>query len=530
MNCAPLRSTTNVAKNIHFLRASRKRNEVAFWHFSCMLTVVNHPSNRPGFRALLACALVLAAPVLSRAAADWQVVKVGVRDYLSLENIAKFYGLPTDVAPVGKTLRLYNGRIDLQVTLESREAVVNGVRNWLSFPIAEKDGKFLMSRVDLAKTVEPQFRPQMIPNFGKIQTVVIDPGHGGHDKGALSPYGAEKDYTLDVARQLKPLLEAKGLKVIMTRDSDVFIPLEVRARIANSTPNCVFVSIHFNATDSNASAAGFEIYSLTPRGSPSTQDDALALHFFNMEAGSPVDAPSLALSSCIYHSVVGHIPEFDRGIKRARFAVLRLTRVPAVLMEGGFLTERAESKLIANSQWRAKLAQSMSVGVENYKALVEKKQRPLTLADYRQQLGGQLIARDATKPLSPESMSTAPEMMTTSNTLSPSAHPPTAPEGNGGAEVSEAERDEPKPDASPLPPSDTPSVEVNGITDTPAVSSVPETAATPADTQAGATMSAPTGSAPPLVTPAPAAQVTRPAESSLQRFFRRLGSFPHFEP
>ncbi|MDQ6808243.1 MAG: N-acetylmuramoyl-L-alanine amidase, partial [Verrucomicrobiota bacterium] len=410
-----------------------------------MLLAVKPSPRTPVWRAAAVALALLALTCVAHAASDWQVIKVGVRDYLSLDNIAKFYGLPTGVAPIGKTLRLYNGRIDLQVTLDSREAVVNGVRNWLSFPVIAKDGQFLMSRIDLAKTVEPQLRPQMIPNLAKIQTIVLDPGHGGHDKGALSTYGAEKDYTLDVARQLKPLLEAKGLKVIMTRDSDVFIPLEVRARIANSTPNCAFVSIHFNATDTNPSAAGFEIYSLTPRGSPSTQDDALALHFFNMEAGSPVDAPSLALSSCIYHSVLGHIPEFDRGIKRARFAVLRLTRVPAVLVEGGFLTERGESRLIANSEWRAKLAQSISVGVENYKALVEKRQRPMLLADYRQQLGGQLIARDATKPLSPESMLTAREMMPASNTLQ--APPPgPAPQGSVGPENGEQSLDEPTAD------------------------------------------------------------------------------------
>ena len=353
---------------------------------------------RRAFFIICAAAFFISCAGIVRAASDWQVIKVGTRDYLSLDNIAKFYGLPTKVEPVDSRLRLDNGHNAIEVTLDSREAFVNGVRNWLCFPVVEKDGKFLMSRVDLAKTVEPQLRPHMIPNLGKIHTVVLDPGHGGHDKGALSGYGAEKDYALDIARQLKPLLEAKGLRVIMTRDSDVFVPLEVRARIANATRDSIFVSIHFNATDLNPAATGFEIYSLTPRGAPSTQDDSLALHFLNMQAGSPVDAPSLALSTCIYHSVLGHIPEFDRGIKRARFAVLRLTKIPAVLVEGGFLTERGESKLIANSTWRAKLAQSISVGIENYKTLVEKRQRPMLLADYRTQLSGQLIARDATKP------------------------------------------------------------------------------------------------------------------------------------
>ena len=85
--------------------------------------------------------------------------------------------------------------------MNSREAIINGVRNWLSFPVVERDGKFLVSRVDLAKSIEPQFRPHMIQNLGKIKTVVLDPGHGGHDKGACSRYGCEKNYALDVARK-----------------------------------------------------------------------------------------------------------------------------------------------------------------------------------------------------------------------------------------------------------------------------------------------------------------------------------------
>src|SRR5207237_9927430 len=144
-------------------------------------------------------------------------------------------------------------------------------------------------------------------------------------------------------------------------------------------------SLHFNATDHDPAATGFEIYSLTPRGAPSTYEDNLTLAAVNIQNGNPVDNASIELSSCIYHSLLGHIGEFDRGIKRARFAVLRLTKVPAALIEGGFLTERGESRLIANKDWRAKLAQAISVGIENYKALADNKQRPMLVADYRRQ-------------------------------------------------------------------------------------------------------------------------------------------------
>src|SRR5213593_4441942 len=334
--------------------------------------------------ALLTTCITLARTV-ALAADDWQVIKINGHDDLSVDNIARFYRLAAEVAPSGAKIRLETVRNPLEFVRGSREVMINGARCWLCFPLVEQNGKFLVSRTDVAKTIEPQLRPHRVPNVGKVDTVVLDPGHGGHDKGQVSRYGPEKEFALDVARRLRPLLQAKGLRVIMTREGDYFVPLEVRAKIANAARNSIFVSIHFNATNDNPNATGFEIFSFTPRGAPSTSDSAVALSSFNMQPGSEVDAQSMALSACIYHSVLGHIPEYDRGIKRARFAVLRLTKVPAVLIEGGFLTERGESRLISNRDWRGKLAAAIGVGIESYRALGVKKQPPMLVADYRKQ-------------------------------------------------------------------------------------------------------------------------------------------------
>ena len=319
------------------------------------------------------------------AAVEWQVIKVNGRDYLSVDNISKFYGLPAEVAPSGAKIQSEKADVPLGFISGSREAMINGVRSWLCFPVLEQDGKSLVSRTDVVKTIEPLVRPHRVPSVGNVQTVVLDPGHGGHDKGQVSRYGAEKDFALDVARKLRPILQAKGLRVIMTREGDYFVPLEVRAQIANSARNSIFVSIHFNATNDDPNATGFEIFSFTPRGAPSTSDGTVTTSSVNMQPGSSADAQSMALSACIYHSLLGHLPEYDRGIKRARFAVLRLTKVPAVLIEGGFLTERGESKLISNKDWRAKLAGAIGIGIENYQALPIKKQPPMIVADYRRE-------------------------------------------------------------------------------------------------------------------------------------------------
>src|SRR5213082_2529010 len=327
------------------------------------------------------------------AAGEWQVIKINGHDYLSVDNISKFYGLPAEVVPSGAKIQTDTADHPLEFVSGSREAIINGARSWLCFPVIEQNGKILVSRTDVAKTIEPLVRPHRVPDVGKVQTVVLDPGHGGHDKGQVSRYGAEKDFALDVARKLRPILQAKGLRVIMTREGDYFVPLEVRAKIANAARNSIFVSIHFNATNDDPNATVFEIFSFTPRGAPSTSDTALTSTSYSMQPGSTIDAQSMALSACIYHSVLGHIPEYDRGIKRARFAVLRLTKVPAVLIEGGFLTEGGESKLISNKDWRAKLAGAIGVGIENYQALPVKKQPPMIVADYRKQIKSAPVER-----------------------------------------------------------------------------------------------------------------------------------------
>jgi N-acetylmuramoyl-L-alanine amidase len=356
------------------------------------------------------CGLFLAGRLI--AAVDWQVIKVNGRDFLSVDNIARFYGFPSPVTD-GKIVKLSNDKNTMQFRVDSREMLLNGVRNWLSYPAFVHNGKVLVSRIDLAKTLEPQLRPNMIKNLGPVQTIVLDPGHGGFDKGAISNYGYEKDYALDLARLLRPLLQAKGFRVIMTRESDVFVPLELRARIANATQDSIFVSLHFNATDHDPTATGFEIYSLTPRGAPSTYEDWLTQMSINIQNGTEADAASVELSSCIYHSLIGHIGEFDRGIKRARFAVLRLTKIPAVLVEGGFLTERGESRLIAKPEWRKRLADAICTGIDNFRTLAESKKRPLVVADYRRQKGDTALGETASPADQPASPTLSLDMLYT---------------------------------------------------------------------------------------------------------------------
>src|SRR5436189_1064931 len=168
-------------------------------------------------------------------------------------------------------------------------------------------------------------------------TVVIDAGHGGHDRGGIPGQRvAEKAMTLDVAQRLRNVLAASGYRVVMTRDSDVFVPLGTRVAIANSYRNAIFVCVHFNATK-RMGASGIETY------------------FYSRD--------SLPLASAIHHFVVGGAPSASRGVRRRGYYVLRKTSIPAVLVECGFLTNPTEAAYAQTASYRQKLAEEIAAGV-----------------------------------------------------------------------------------------------------------------------------------------------------------------------
>ena len=383
----------------------------------------------------LLCFAVMLAPA---GAAEWALHRVEGREYVTLDDIAAFYGLPkppavelngqplpsvaavpetavtaitkadepspigsTDPAPgvaASKTITLNAESAQLEVTVGLREVQINGVKQWLAFPVLAQEGKVLVSRLDLSKIIEPRLRPELIPGVQRFTTVVLDPGHGGHDRGAISKFGFEKDFALDVSLRARKLLEQQGYKVVMTRSTDVFIPLERRPAVANNIAGSIFVSIHFNSSNTNADARGFEIFSMAPRGAPATNDSVPRERDLREEPGNAMDLPSSALAGSVFHALLGHVPMVDRGIKHARFAVLRHSTVPAVLVECGFVSNKAESTLIGSAAWRAHVAEAIVDGVENYRMLAEKKSRPKVVADYRKAAANNVNLRDSGNP------------------------------------------------------------------------------------------------------------------------------------
>ena len=310
--------------------------------------------------SLLICSL------LSAKAAEWQVVKIGGRDYLTLENLAQFYALAiVERSEKGFLLRS-TGR-SLRGEANSVEFLINGLKFNLSYPIVEHEGHLCVSRMDLTKVIEPVLRPSRIKSAEKVNTIVLDAGHGGHDNGAPSSFGLEKTYALDVAFRTRALLQAAGLNVVLTRTSDVFVPLEERVRIANQYRNALFISVHFN---SGGAGTGLETYTLAPRGVPSMMADGPRISDLDPLPGHVCDSQNMALATATHAALVVRSQMHDRGIKRARFVVIRDINIPGVLIEGGFMSNSNDARMIASATYRQTMAACIVQAVQNYRRAV----------------------------------------------------------------------------------------------------------------------------------------------------------------
>jgi N-acetylmuramoyl-L-alanine amidase len=197
---------------------------------------------------------------------------------------------------------------------------------------------------------------------GQSRTIVLDAGHGGHDRGGVPGQRiSEKDKTLDVALRLRRLLQADGYRVIMTRNSDVFISLPQRVAIANSYRGASFVSIHFNCA-SRVGANGIETY------------------YYRSDSAS--------LAASIHRNVVSGAPSENRGIRRRGFYVLRRTAIPSVLVECGFLTNPTEGRLALTGDYRQKIAEQIARGIRRQPAPYV---RPLTASLRSVSLGNDFV-------------------------------------------------------------------------------------------------------------------------------------------
>jgi N-acetylmuramoyl-L-alanine amidase len=255
-------------------------------------------------------------------------------------------------------------------------ATWNGIEINLGFAPQFIDGEVFLNGIDLQKNLEPLLcaAPVSFPQTNRV--IVIDPGHGGDNHGTYvhsvqaGPF--EKEFTLDWALRLKPLLEAEGWKVFLTRTSDVYVTNADRVVFAEAHHADVFISLHFNSTEADKTTkkrdektAGLQTYCLTPTGMPSTLTRGFADPWSEELPNNNFDAQNLQLAVRVHSALLRAVGMEDHGVRRSRFdTVLRGQNRPAILVEGGYLSNPAEVKLIETPEYRQKLAEGVAAALK----------------------------------------------------------------------------------------------------------------------------------------------------------------------
>ena len=311
---------------------------------------------------------VLAAQNAARASA---LFRVGGQDYFPLAEWAAAHNLDLRWLKREETLQLTNRSARILLTVDHRETQINGIEVWLLFPLVLHNGAAYLAQLDAQTTLRPILFPPKNPPGVKIKRVCLDPGHGGKDPGNRVGSNEEKKFTLLLAQEVRGLLGKAGLKVTTTRSSDTFIDLPTRPDIARRHKADLFVSLHFNSADAGRDTVqGAEVYCLTPAGASSTN-----AHGEGGETGACTgnrfNDRNLFLAYQVQKSLTHNLGVQDRGLRRARFAVLRDAAMPATLVEAGFMSHPAEGRKIFSTEYRQKLAQAILNGVLAYKRAVE---------------------------------------------------------------------------------------------------------------------------------------------------------------
>jgi len=243
---------------------------------------------------------------------------------------------------------------------------------WLLFPVVVHNGAACLAKPDAESTLRPLLWPPRGQAGGRIKTVCLDPGHGGKDPGNQAGPNQEKRYTLLLAEEVRKQLGKAGFKVVLTRSSDAFVELPDRPGLAKRKKADLFVSLHFNAAESERdSVRGAEVYCMTPPGAASTnaRGEGAGAGWF---AGNQHNDQNLFLAYQVQKALTHGLAAEDRGVRRARFAVLRDAVMPAVLIEAGFMTHPAEGRKIFTADYRQQMARAIVQGVLAYKAAVER--------------------------------------------------------------------------------------------------------------------------------------------------------------
>ena len=330
-----------------------------------------HTLRSIGWTLLLALGIGLASPPAASAQVrTLKAVTYAGKRYVALKDLAAMYALPLTM-PGGKALLIRGQYTSLQFTADGREAMLNGSKVWLHVPIIKVRGNWSISDADAQYVVDPLVRPSAYLGARGARTVVLDAGHGGKDPGTMSRSGyKEKDLALDIVLRVKAHLAAAGIRVVLTRDSDRFWELEDRPYLASRGGGDLFVSLHMNSALSR-SVQGIETFVTAAENCPPTAESKLGGRYPAVP-NNQFNHSNTVLGNQLQRAVIGISRAEDRGLKHARFVVLRNSAMPAALIECGFLSNAQEAQKLATPSYRETVALGIAQGILNYLALVNR--------------------------------------------------------------------------------------------------------------------------------------------------------------
>jgi len=321
-------------------------------------------------------------------------------NYTPLHETLKSLGAGLSWMPEAGIVTISSGKVEARLMPGSRYLVAGDSVITLKGPPFFKGG-ILFVDMGTASRISGLFgrtdNNSIVPDAERVdrffKTVVIDPGHGGRDGGAVGPDGTkEKDLVLVIAREIKRLIEQKiGVRVLLTREGDYFVPLEERNRIASSAGADIFVSIHANSTQ-RPSVRGVETFFMSLEASDEeamaaaeaensvvlfegkdvSMDGDLAAILFDMAQTEHMEDSS-RFAKALHGNIKRSLDTADRGVKQAPFIVLAGATMPAVLVEVGFMSNPLDLEMLNNGEARQKIASAVYKSIRGFKTLFEVK-------------------------------------------------------------------------------------------------------------------------------------------------------------
>ena len=287
--------------------------------------------------------------------------------FVQLRHLSRAYGMTLRQPDADGPLLLQGQGRRVELLPESRKALFDGVTVWLHRPITRVRRHWAIAEEDLFGQFEPFVNPHRFLQSQGYGVIVLDPGHGGRDSGAHGAATEEKDLVLDLAHTLAGRLHAEGHQVRLTRSGDEYVALTNRCERAATLGADLFVSLHFNA-GANIEARGIETFVLPPPGLASTSGSGTDL---SETLGNRFQAANRVLGYTLQRHLLSATGAEDRGLKQARFAVLRHAPCPAALVELGFLSNAAEEALIRSPAYREALTDGLARGITDYLRMVK---------------------------------------------------------------------------------------------------------------------------------------------------------------